>query len=74
MRALLAHIAAQVGVTQSPQPEGVEVVRRGDLLFVLNHRPEAAKVVVDGVRVDLLSGEKVSGVTELPRYGVRVLR
>lgn len=74
MRALLAHIASRAGVTASPQPEGVEVVRRGELLFVINHRPEPAKVVVEGKRVDLLSGERVSGATELPRYGVRVLR
>jgi beta-galactosidase len=74
MRALLAHVVAQAGVTPSPQPEGVEVVRRGDLLFVINHRPESAKIVVEGERLDLLSGERVSGVTELPRYGVRVLR
>ncbi|WP_376770797.1 beta-galactosidase [Lentzea indica] len=74
MRALLAHVAVQAGVTASPQPEGVEVVRRGDLLFMINHRPEPTEVVVDGMHTDLLSGEKVSGVTDLPRYGVRVLR
>ena len=74
MRALLAHIASRAGVTASPQPEGVEVVRRGELVFVINHRPEPATVVVEGKRVDLLSGERVSGATELPRYGVRVLR
>ncbi len=74
MRSLLAHVVSQAGVTSSPQAEGVEVVRRGDLLFVINHRPEPAEVVVAGERVDLLSGEQVGGVTELPRYGVRVLR
>ncbi|MDX8055710.1 hypothetical protein SK571_40580 [Lentzea sp. BCCO 10_0798] len=30
--------------------------------------------MVDGSCTDLLSGEKVSGVTELARCGVRVLR
>ncbi len=74
MRALLAHVATQAGVPPSPPPEGVEVVRRGDFLFVINHRTEPAEVVVDGTYTDLLSGERISGVTSLPRYGVRVLR
>jgi beta-galactosidase len=74
MRTLLAHVLSQAGVPSAPQPEGVEVVRRGDLLFVINHRPEPAEVEVDGLRLDLLSGQRVSGATELPRYGVRVLR
>lgn len=39
MRALLAHVSEQAGVTASPQQSGVEVVRRGDLLFVINHHP-----------------------------------
>ncbi|HEX7301867.1 beta-galactosidase [Lentzea sp.] len=74
MRALLAHVAQQAEVSSSPPPDGVEVVRRGELLFVLNHRPSPAEVVVDGTFVDLLTGETVSGATSLPRYGVRVLR
>ncbi|MFD5824628.1 beta-galactosidase [Lentzea sp. NPDC060358] len=74
MRALLAHVASSAGIELSPQPEGVEVVRRGDHLFLLNHRTEPAEVAVDGTRTDLLTGERVSGKAFLPRYGVRVLR
>lgn len=62
MCALLTQVAAQAGLASSPQPEGVEVVRRGDLTFVINHRAEPTEVVIEGVHVDL------------PRYGVRVLR
>ncbi|HUQ60854.1 beta-galactosidase [Lentzea sp.] len=74
MRALLGHVASQAGVPSSPPPEGVEVVRRGDFQFVINHRSEPAEVVVDGAHTDLLSGEVVSGAAVLPRYGVKVLQ
>jgi beta-galactosidase len=50
---------------------GVEVVRRGDLTFVINHGPDAAEL--DGEGTDLLSGTAASGL-QLPAHGVAIVR
>ncbi|RFA08223.1 beta-galactosidase [Subtercola boreus] len=50
---------------------GIEAVRRGGILFVINHGPEAA--LLDRSGLDLLTGERSEGFT-LPQYGVVALR
>lgn len=74
-------IAAEAGVVSAAQtPPGVEVaVRRkcdADLLFLLNHNPQAAQVELpEGGYTDLLAGTPVSGVQiSLAGYDVRILR
>ncbi|WP_245852661.1 beta-galactosidase [Isoptericola jiangsuensis] len=52
---------------------GVEAVRRGGLLFVLNHGGSAARVPVPGAAVDLLTGEVVAGEVVLAPSGAVVL-
>ncbi|WP_406468372.1 beta-galactosidase [Streptomyces sp. NBC_01594] len=76
LRALLGGIAAQAGAgpVLAGLPEGVEAVRRGDLLFLLHHGRGAVTVPVPGAMVDLLTGAAVDGSVELGRYGVAVLR
>ncbi|MGW1026902.1 beta-galactosidase [Streptomyces sp. NPDC002577] len=76
LRDLLARVAAEAGVRPVLEdlPAGVEAVRRGELLFVLNHRREPVTVEVpSGAHRDLLTGEAVEGSLELERYGVAVL-
>jgi beta-galactosidase len=76
LRALLARVAEGAGVRPvlDGVPEGVEAVRRGDLLFLLNHRREPVVVPVPGSHRDLLTDTTVSGEVRLDRYGVAVLR
>ncbi|MER5180147.1 beta-galactosidase [Streptomyces sp. NPDC002896] len=76
LRDLLARVAAEAGARPVLEglPAGVEAVRRGELLFVLNHRREPVTVEVPaGTHRDLLTGEAVEGSLELERYGVAVL-
>ncbi|MET7313087.1 beta-galactosidase [Streptomyces sp. NPDC005571] len=76
LRALLGRVAAEAGARPvlAGLPEGVEAVRRGDLLFLLHHGRGSVTVPVPGARVDLLTGAAVNGTVELGRYGVAVLR
>ncbi|MEW6048277.1 MAG: beta-galactosidase [Bacillota bacterium] len=69
-------------------PEGVEVVRRWHpagpdgqqpsqaepVLFLLNHNPSPASVLLERDYVDLLTGEPCRGELALPSREVRVLR
>lgn len=75
LRALLAEAATAAGVspTLPGAPAGVEVVRRGALLFCLNHTREQVTVPLPHPHTDLLSGR--AHRTELPlgRYGAAVL-
>ena len=48
----------------------VEVVRRGDVVFVINHGAEDAEVLVDGT--DLLTGHPSRG-SVLPSQGVAIV-
>ncbi|MFJ7074399.1 beta-galactosidase [Streptomyces sp. NPDC098781] len=75
LRTLLADIAAEAGVrpTLAGLPAGVEAVRRGGLLFLLNHGQDGVTVPVPGRHRDLLSGTTVADGIELERYGVAVL-
>ncbi|MDF3148924.1 Beta-galactosidase C-terminal domain, partial [Streptomyces sp. T21Q-yed] len=52
---------------------GVEAVRRGGLLFLLNHGRDGVTVPVPGRYRDLLTGADATDRVELGRYGVAVL-
>ncbi|MEV8308840.1 beta-galactosidase [Streptomyces flavidovirens] len=75
LRALLSRIADDAGTRPvlTGLPAGVEAVRRGELLFLLNHSRAAVTVQVPGSRPELLTGGQVSGSLTLERYGVAVL-
>ncbi|ADI13092.1 beta-galactosidase [Streptomyces bingchenggensis BCW-1] len=76
LRDLLARIASGAGVRPvlDGLPEQVECVRRGEVLFVLNHGREPVTVEVPGTHHDLLTGEAATDRVTLGRYGVAVLR
>ncbi|GAA2971458.1 beta-galactosidase [Streptomyces drozdowiczii] len=76
LRALLADVVREAGVEPvlAGLPEGVEAVRRGELLFLLHHRREMVTVAVPGTHEDLLTGRTVTDRIALGRYGVAVLR
>ncbi|MFD0308544.1 beta-galactosidase [Streptomyces sp. NPDC127119] len=75
LRELLEGVAAGAGVRPVLEglPAQVEAVRRGDLLFVLNHGRDPVTVEVPGEYRDLLGERRVAGLLELGRYGVAVL-
>ncbi|MFF2367104.1 beta-galactosidase [Streptomyces sp. NPDC058122] len=75
LRALLAGAALSAGVRAvlDGLPEGVEAVRRGDLLFLLNHGRAPVTVEVPGSHRDLLGGASVRDSVRLERYGAAVL-
>ncbi|MFD6553120.1 beta-galactosidase [Streptomyces sp. NPDC058398] len=75
LRALLAAAADRAGVRPvlGRLPDGVEAVRRGDLLFLLNHRRDPVTVEVPGDHRDLLGGEAVRDRVRLGRHGAAVL-
>lgn len=71
---LLAELCRRAGVRPvlADLPAGVEAVRRGDHLFLLNHADAPATVPdVDGV--DLVTGTAHDGAVTLPPRGVVVL-
>ncbi|MFF3320564.1 beta-galactosidase [Streptomyces sp. NPDC003035] len=75
LRALLARIAQDAGVRPvlDGLPDGVEAIRRGELLFVLNHHRDEVTVKIPGHHRDLLTGADVDGTLHLARYGVAIL-
>jgi beta-galactosidase len=75
LRELLARIAAGAGVRPvlDGLPAGVEAVRRGDLLFLLNHSRDPVTVDVPGSHHDLLTDAAVTDRVTLGRHGVAVL-
>ncbi|MFI6337333.1 beta-galactosidase [Streptomyces sp. NPDC050535] len=75
LRALLADVADCAGVRPvlDAIPAGVEAVRRGELLFLLNHGRDEVTVEVPGTHRDLLTGRPVTGSVRLERHGVAVL-
>ncbi|MFJ3666726.1 beta-galactosidase [Streptomyces sp. NPDC090106] len=76
LRALLAGYAAGAGVRPvlDGLPAGVEAVRRGESLFLLNHGRDTVRVQVPGTHRDLLTGETVTGELALGRHGAAVLQ
>ncbi|TQM09356.1 beta-galactosidase [Pseudonocardia kunmingensis] len=71
--ALAGRLAREAGVTRldAPQP-GLEVVRRGRYLFVLNRGGLPATVPARGT--DLLTGDAVDGAIEVAAGGAAVVR
>jgi beta-galactosidase len=73
LRTLVERIVTDAGV-DLPSPvstaEQIEVVRRGALLFVINHGTDDAELTVDGT--DLLTGTPARGL-RLPSQGVAVV-
>ncbi|MET7985907.1 beta-galactosidase [Streptomyces sp. NPDC005281] len=74
LRALLAEAADRAGVRPvlDRLPDGVEAVRRGDLIFLLNHG-DPVTVEVPGSHRDLLGGVPVLDSVRLERHGAAVL-
>ncbi|MGW1534736.1 beta-galactosidase [Streptomyces aureus] len=75
LRALLTGAAEQAGVRPvlDELPDGVEAVRRGGLLFLLNHGRDPVTVEVPGSHRDLLGGANVRDRVRLERLGAAVL-
>ncbi|WP_255950515.1 beta-galactosidase [Streptomyces odontomachi] len=76
LSALLAGAAAEAGVRPpvAELPAGVEAVRRGTVLFLLNHGRRPADVTLPtGTHRDLLTGEVATDSVRLERYGVAAL-
>lgn len=59
-------------------PEEVELAIRSkhntDYMFLLNYKPYAVKVEIKKPMMDLITGKNVSGIIELEKYGVMVLK
>jgi beta-galactosidase len=73
LRRLAARVLADADVEVPPAAAndvGVEVVRRGDVVFVINHGAEDAEVLVEGT--DLLTGDPSRG-SVLPSQGVAII-
>ncbi|MDB1089685.1 beta-galactosidase [Streptomyces sp. ACA25] len=76
LRTLLADAAAAAGVLPvlPGAPAGVEAVRRGPLLFLLNHNREPVTVPLPQPGTDVLTGTRHEEEVTLDRYGVAALR
>ena len=75
MAALLAGACADAEVGPPPlrAPPGVEVVRRGPALFLLNHTQAAVSVPLPREAESLLDGTRHTGAVELAPGGAEVL-
>jgi beta-galactosidase len=75
MRRLMDRVVSEAGVTPVLRdvPPGVEAVRRGEALFLVNHGVAPAEVAVPGAFVDLLTGARVSDRVTLDRFGAAAL-
>ncbi|MEW9513522.1 beta-galactosidase [Streptomyces bacillaris] len=75
LRELLAHVAHEAGARPvlENRPPGLEAIRRGGVLFLLNHAPGPIVVEVPGSYRDLLTGDRVDGSVRLERHGAAVL-
>ena len=51
--------------------EQVEVVRGGELVFAINHGPDAGELQLDGT--DVLTGAAAAGLM-LPQHGVAIVK
>ncbi|HEY0813498.1 MAG TPA: beta-galactosidase [Pseudonocardia sp.] len=71
--ALAERLVREAGVRQNPGARtGVEIVRRGRYLFVLNRSDDVAEVPVDGV--DLVTGAAHNGMITVGSGSVAVVR
>ena len=79
LSALLGDVLAAAGVVDAfgaPAgilPDGLEAVRRGDVLFLLNHADAPMDIAVDGSHIDLLTGEETNGSVGIAPGEVRAL-
>ncbi len=69
---LIEHLLDEAGIAAGPPPlpTGVEAVRRGELLFVINHSGADVRLSLPGT--DLLTGRE-GGELTLARHGVAIL-
>jgi beta-galactosidase len=76
LRAVMAEVYADAGVTASGHPEGLEVVVRrsadAEFTVAINHRDEPLTLAATGV--ELLTGDPVDGALTVPGGGVAVVR
>ncbi|MCK4601356.1 MAG: beta-galactosidase [Phycisphaerae bacterium] len=73
MGEILEMALKRASVPPEPQtPKWVEVVRRGDLVFVINHTHREVKVELPGR--DAVVGEFSDGIAKLCPYGVCIIR
>ncbi|UCM90767.1 beta-galactosidase [Streptomyces marincola] len=75
LAALLARAADEAGLAPvlPEAPAGVEAVRRGGHLFLLNHGPERVTVPLHTPHTDLLTGRAHRDAIALERHGAAVL-
>jgi beta-galactosidase len=74
MRGLVEQACRRAGVEfRTDVPPGVEVVRRGDYLFVISHLDRPAEIDLVGKSLDLLTSDIVGPTVMLGPRGVRVL-
>jgi beta-galactosidase len=76
---LMTMICAELGIASplangAVPPRGVEVTKRGELIYLLNHNVEPSQVTLEGGGSDLLSGERFTGAIPLPARSVRILQ
>ncbi len=70
---LIDHAISVSGVKCGPETKlHVEVIRRGNAIFAINHNPESTEVVL-GVKGKALIGGYKDGKAVLPAYGVCVV-
>ncbi|MFG2820534.1 beta-galactosidase [Kitasatospora sp. NPDC048365] len=76
LRRLLGGAAAAAGVRPEVEglPDGVEAVRRGGLLFLLNHTGAAVRIASGAGRHEVLTGRELPPDAELGPYDAWVLR
>jgi beta-galactosidase len=74
---LYAGLCARAGLSLLELPPDVETVRcvnaERELLFLLNHSPSSRTIELDGVRRELLSGDRVERTVTIAGHGVAVL-
>jgi beta-galactosidase len=74
LRDLVAQACARAGIEfRTDVPPGVEVVRRGDYLFVISHLDRQVEVDLGGKSLDLLTSDIVGPAAVLGPRGVLVL-
>ncbi len=75
MGTFLGDAAVRAGVTPTlTTPDGVEAVRRGSALFVLNHTQAEVEIDIGARMTSLLDSTEYDGVVRLAPRGVQVLR
>ena len=71
---LLDYALANAGVQPGPStPEYVEVIRRGEVTFAINHTPQPVRIELGGTG-KALTGNFQAGVAELGPYGVCAIK